>query len=201
MDSGAFPPSHPYHSRLRNGEIRLLHLYPGRETQPLTGRLQVVRLSQTPSFEALSYEWGLPDKSKQFSTTDGGFIIHITASLYQALRDLCPEMTQGPRILWADSICINQEDIEERQDQVAIMGDIYRLATQVITYIGPERPFSAAAIQMASKLAHLEHSPGDSFDALEQAGFPPSNDPRWYELKSLCLRSWVRSRTNFQSFR
>jgi len=191
MDSGRLSPSLSHYAPLRYGEIRVLHLQPGHESQPLICRLEVVRLSQTSSFEALSYEWGVPSRSNEISTTDGS-IIHITPSLFKALRDLRPEPTEDPRTLWADSIGINQDDIDERQRQVAIMGDIYRLARRVITYIGPEGPLSAAAICLAWELVCLLESPGYRLIALEEAGFPPSTDPRWTELRSLCLRSWVR---------
>jgi len=49
-------------------------------------------------------------------------------------------------VVWADGICINQDDLKERQQQVSMMGDIYRKAARVITYIGPEKDDSSSAI-------------------------------------------------------
>ncbi|KAK8093457.1 HET-domain-containing protein [Apiospora hydei] len=42
--------------------------------------------------------------------------------------------------LWADALCINQQDTGERGHQVRIMGDIYRRAASTIIYLGPLRP-------------------------------------------------------------
>lgn len=44
------------------------------------------------------------------------------------------------RIVWADAICINQKDIEERNNQVPLMGSIYPLARRVIVWLGPADP-------------------------------------------------------------
>jgi hypothetical protein len=38
-------------------------------------------------------------------------------------------------LLWYDALCINQLDYEERSQQVAIMGKIYRQATTVLVHI------------------------------------------------------------------
>jgi hypothetical protein len=37
--------------------------------------------------------------------------------------------------MWIDQLCINQEDTPERNDQVSIMGKIYRGAAQVIVWL------------------------------------------------------------------
>ncbi|KAK3366228.1 heterokaryon incompatibility protein-domain-containing protein, partial [Lasiosphaeria ovina] len=43
-----------------------------------------------------------------------------------------------PRRLWIDAICINQDDIAERNAQVAIMQHIYHTAVDVIAWIGED---------------------------------------------------------------
>ncbi len=44
------------------------------------------------------------------------------------------------RVLWIDAVCINQDDIQERSQQVAMMGDIYKQASRVLTWIGEPSP-------------------------------------------------------------
>lgn len=46
--------------------------------------------------------------------------------------------TDGPRILWIDALCINQQDDVEKGVQVTMTGDIYRNATRVVVWLGPE---------------------------------------------------------------
>ena len=45
--------------------------------------------------------------------------------------------------VWIDAICINQSDQVEKSTQVAIMSDIYRAASSVVAWLGPERSHSA----------------------------------------------------------
>jgi len=43
-----------------------------------------------------------------------------------------------PRILWIDAICINQDDNDDKNYQVPLMGTIYTRATVVDIWLGPE---------------------------------------------------------------
>lgn len=63
------------------------------------------------------------------------------------LRDL-----QNSRILWIDAICINQEDLDERSVQVAIMGDIYRQARRTVIWLGDYMDNSLGSTKQAFAL-------------------------------------------------
>lgn len=68
----------------------------------------------------------------------------VTASLYEALSYLrYPDRT---RTLWIDAVCINQDDIEERAAQVAIMRLIYTQADRVIIWLGVDDDLTPTAI-------------------------------------------------------
>jgi hypothetical protein len=161
-------------------QIRVLHLLPGISGDCLSGYLQHVQLGQLP-YEALSYEWGGEERSHSIHLQDGR-ALQITKSLYDALADIRRVPPEGRnRLVWADSICINQDDIQERSQQVALMGSIYRKASRVITYIGPERNDSLGAIKFAGVLRHrtaMRDSPLREKD-LADAGLPPLSDPQW----------------------
>jgi len=58
-------------------------------------------------------------------------------------------------ILWADALCINQTDDEEKSWQVAMMGDVYRAADQVIVWLGPGISDSVLAVKMAENIGRL----------------------------------------------
>lgn len=174
-------------------DIRVLHLHPGQRDGPLAGWLQHTTWVDPPQYEALSYEWGSPEKTRTI-TLEGGFEFQITQSLYDALCDLRQDASPGkPRTLWADAICINQEDLGELQNQVSIMATIYRKAARVVTYIGPERDDSTSAITFARELkARVDKSHDRSFPRVDFT-LPPLDDYRWVGLKALILRTWVRS--------
>ena len=38
--------------------------------------------------------------------------------------------------IWADAVCINQNDLDERSSQVNIMGDIFKAATKCQIWLG-----------------------------------------------------------------
>ena len=50
---------------------------------------------------------------------------------------------ERPEYLWADAICINQDDVSEKTFQVANMGRIFRNAGQVFAWLGLEGADSA----------------------------------------------------------
>ncbi|KAK3681602.1 heterokaryon incompatibility protein-domain-containing protein [Podospora appendiculata] len=115
----AAPPAYHYERMTRLDQVRVLHLAPGGDDDAVSGTLQLVRLGGIP-YEALSYEWGQPQKSHAFHLEDGR-VIHVTESLHDALRDL-RQPRDGPRTVWADGICINQDDAQEVEQQVGNHG-------------------------------------------------------------------------------
>ena len=60
----------------------------------------------------------------------------ITKNLSNALVSL--RRPYESRLLWVDALCINQDDVEERSQQVSIMGRIYKEARMVLVYLGEE---------------------------------------------------------------
>jgi hypothetical protein len=124
------------HCPVGSDEIRLLHLQPGHECDPLCGTLSAFVLSQAPEFEAVSYVWG---KSIDGSTISIGVDnLAIPKNLDPFLRRL--RHTDRTRVLWVDSICIDQTNIPERNSQVKLMGDIYSRASAVTAWIRPDTP-------------------------------------------------------------
>ncbi|WAO95574.1 HET domain-containing protein [Fusarium falciforme] len=109
-------------------------------------------------FIALSYEWG-PPTPRRFITVNGAQF-GVTPNLYDALIQLrrTQRIRQGFR-LWIDAICINQDDLAERGQQVARMRDIYRSAWQVVIWIGPEADDSSLALSALHWLANQSRRP------------------------------------------
>jgi hypothetical protein len=92
----------------------------------------------SPNYEALSYTWGTKANSEIAyieSEDTESLTFQIQENLASALRHLRYE--NKPRTLFVDAICINQEDIPERNNQVTRMADIYTLAHRVVVWWGP----------------------------------------------------------------
>jgi hypothetical protein len=83
-------------------------------------------------YEALSYVWG--DRADPREISCNGVSMEVTRNLFDALAAI--RLRTASRWLWVDAICINQEDLEERNYQVARMGSIYRKADRVLIWLG-----------------------------------------------------------------
>src|SRR5271154_1707381 len=72
-------------------------------------------------YEAVSWCWGREPLSKsiRIHREDQAFSFRITPNLELALRSL--RRKDRARLLWIDAICINQRDLEERNEQVPKM--------------------------------------------------------------------------------
>jgi hypothetical protein len=129
--------------------IRLLRLYPGSATDPVHCSLEVVDLNDHPRFEALSYVWGNPNPPENIFCC--GQKKFITPNLAAALRRL--RESDRERVVWIDAICINQDDLKERSQQVLLMKDIYSQAWRVVVWLCEDHNgYAALAIEMVNKM-------------------------------------------------
>ncbi|KAL8375826.1 hypothetical protein RB595_007105 [Gaeumannomyces hyphopodioides] len=142
------PPS-VYPQTLRPDQIRLLVLDSrdtpsgGAEAQdnwPVHVELQTYNDDDCPEYETVSYVWGGEDgDSSPCRPVYVGRLWDVlfqTKNCYEMLRLLRP--LHGIRFLWVDALCINQNDLDERTQQVAKMAFIYGHALRVILYLGPD---------------------------------------------------------------
>ena len=115
--------------------FRLLQLLPGHEESRIEVELLNSDLKRPPTFEALSYAWGdSRDRVKIFCQNKP---LLVTRNLAAALRELRGQSVFQRRLpLWIDAICINQDDVREKNHQVAMMKDIYSAAKRVIVWLG-----------------------------------------------------------------
>lgn len=171
--------------------IRLLVVYPGREEDCIVCSLRRTTLNAGLRYIALSYTWG-NSKDRRQITVDG-HRLSVTANLHSALRRM--RWCGDPRPLWTDAICINQEDVQERESQVGIMGQIYKQAECVIADIGEDSPDSELGYDHGRKvyeaLTKMDTSTRiTSFDDYESYGLPPLSDVGWNAWSRLLTRPW-----------
>jgi hypothetical protein len=91
--------------------------------------------TEIPHYEALSYEWGSPMFTRSLQVN--GANLRIGENLYEALVHI---RRAKDCILWIDAICINQNDLAERQYQVGLMDSIYHRAERVLVWLGVPTP-------------------------------------------------------------
>ena len=63
------------------------------------------------------------------------------------------DLSKGrPELYWIDALCINQDNMDERSAQVALMGSIYKQATACLVWLGEKDDFTGIAMSTAVKL-------------------------------------------------
>lgn len=221
ISSIALPFSHKHNTcrmykykPLADGQIRILTLHPGDLSDPITkARINHFDLNTKPDYNALSYQWESPELSQKIQITEAGEAcdchLDITTSLYIALLNL--RRDKDMLCLWADAICINQNDTNERNKQVLHMGEIYRSATEVIIYVGPETKQIQLGVDLAIQLLDhittyetsnefaLDHEFSHSMDnRLIELGFPVANDSAWAALRFIIHLGWTKRAWMFQ---
>ena len=125
---------------------RLIELHPGISSASLSCTILQRRLKDAPSYEAISYTWGAVDDQVPLECGLAGTSrdLMITRNCAQMLCRI--RSATGQRRLWVDAICIDQENIDERNTQIAMMGSIYRGASRVVIDIGERSKDSDTAL-------------------------------------------------------
>ena len=136
--------------------IRMLILEPGEKADPLKGRLESAAIDSAGSYEALSYVWGTSKQVDNISIRHGDneWPVDLTASLKETLLQL--RFPDKPRRLWVDQICINQSDVAERSQQVQFMNRVYKHASRVLVWLGPDDTgLAKPAFELVHNLHHI----------------------------------------------
>lgn len=113
--------------------IRVLRLRPGSGNTPIVCDMTVVSLDTDPYYEVLSYVWGDPKQTRRI--TVGGVTFNATVNLFNFLR--CLRRPNADRHVWADAICIDQSNDNEKSYQIGLMTKVYRQAKEAHVWFGP----------------------------------------------------------------
>ncbi|KAK4890711.1 hypothetical protein LTR27_010638 [Elasticomyces elasticus] len=192
--------------------------------------LQTFDSSKCPTYDCLSYTWGNPHRvydskeayeavtkaySRQVPVICGDRLLYIGRNLYSFLThylDFHALVSRNPlartgftgeticEYLWIDAVCINQESLEERAQQVRMMDTIYKNAGLVIAWLGELDRDQRRAIRALYRLALL---PQDAAAAASGSD-PIRHDLSWYDLdarfpydtytflnRAWCRRAWI----------
>jgi hypothetical protein len=146
-------------------------------------------LDRTHLYKALSYVWGSKNKPQSISIDEHD--LPVTVKLHAVplrLRDRSFE-----RIIWVDAVCIDQENLEERKQQVWLMAKIYSKAHRVIVWLREEARDTEGALENI-RLAAIEESTDCSKKEMNQQAILNLLQGPWFQ------RIWVREQTFNHSY-
>jgi hypothetical protein len=191
--------------------IRLLSFNPPTDPGPTSVQLHDVDLDSTscPAYWGLSYTWGNPlpshslaaSSSTQYEILVNGQPFSVGQNLYEFLTRF-----RGKRHYWIDAICINQEDISERNAQVGIMVEIYSRAEGTFIWLGEHDASSRKAFGMITKFGNARVRLGKEYSEkifgqnwkfndsafFDAMGIEAWSEEDWKALSDFYARSWFR---------
>ncbi|KAF2247543.1 HET-domain-containing protein, partial [Trematosphaeria pertusa] len=134
-------PTYRYQPLESASTVRILVLHPAEDfAAPI--RVRIVHADQeallfgeteTQGYEAVSYCWGDPTPTHSI-ICDDAFTRGVTRNVDTMLRYL--RRAGRPRRIWVDALCLNQQDLEEKTEQVRRMGRVYQCAMKVHVWLG-----------------------------------------------------------------
>ncbi|KAH7411739.1 heterokaryon incompatibility protein-domain-containing protein [Phaeosphaeria sp. MPI-PUGE-AT-0046c] len=112
-------------------QIRLLRFR--QQGEEIQCEVSVFDIEAAPAYRALSYTWGPPLPT--FDVHIDGKRHLIRGNLYRFLQ----KILRGQKkygYLWIDQLSIDQNNVHERNHQVALMADIYKRAVAMVMWLG-----------------------------------------------------------------
>ncbi|KAH8726023.1 heterokaryon incompatibility protein-domain-containing protein [Phaeosphaeriaceae sp. PMI808] len=183
----SLPLPHKKPRPLRDQEIRVLHIKPGYAMSSIECDFAHVDLKAPSEYSALSYTWGTFDPTIPILLN--GKVSLISENLYLALLHL---RKRGVTTLWVDALCIMQDDLAERSQQVAQMKDVYKKASMVFVWLGESNELSERAFDKLHNLA--EHLDWDGVVPKRHFGGNPMEPQheKWEAISEILYRPWFR---------
>lgn len=181
-------PSYDYqHCKLDSParDLRILEIKRGNEIVDC----ELIQLDDQP-YSALSWCWGSqldPKKTIRIIHNNQPYTFQVPSNLEAALKAIRYHDSNETSRIWVDAICINQRDIEERNNQVPLMSNIYGKAQRVYVWLGEEEDDSKMAFDfIENQILNL-----NAFDRLINDN---SMHAEWKAMKKLMMRKWFSRR-------
>ncbi|EHK25672.1 uncharacterized protein TRIVIDRAFT_62340 [Trichoderma virens Gv29-8] len=199
---------------LRQGrvEIRLLELVSTKDATRLCFRLHRTRIEDAPRFWALSYAWG--DGKDKLPIFIDNHTFFISRSLWMILwnhirliEHVLEHKLDVPnyevRYLWVDSICINQDDLEERRQQVLIMDRIYSKGIVGVFIDNDDKAVAHTIAALSSKYGSTQNGlgpPKRAYGAHPEENQISISEMEWSALHNFFSKAWFKRVWVIQEF-
>lgn len=117
--------------------MRLFKIQPGERDDPIRGELVIISANSQQIYDAVSYTWAdqTGDTTRRFRAFIGISYVPITRSCQEVLQRIRSRFYT--KCVWIDSVCVDQDNLQERGHQVQLMPLIYTRAKKTYVYVGP----------------------------------------------------------------
>ncbi|KUJ14923.1 HET-domain-containing protein [Mollisia scopiformis] len=142
-------------------EFRLVVLWKAENyDDPLRAALAYSVMHDDVAYHCLSYTWGSSEEEPTCPILLNGQTFMIRKNLDRCLRELRDKVNKSN--IWIDAICIDQNNIPERNRQIPRMLEIYEAADVVLSWIGEGDEASDTAIDFLDELKSPKLQPDDN---------------------------------------
>ena len=176
-------------------EIRLLTIHGAKnsQTDSLRCTLDHVSLLDELDYETTSYCCG--DQSVRSYIYLNGCIFDLPLTAEQTLRRI--QYFDRDRVVWIDAVCISQDDIDERSQQVVRMHEVYSRCRRNLIWLGEaERGDHELALQAIDAVARNLRSATDEYKTFNNTLYDELGRSK-YNDSALTIDFEVESLTRF----
>lgn len=205
------------YTRLPANCIRVLQILSPPTKIDVEIALRVISLDENHLYDCLSYTWGDPQGPGRSDPKSGAMTrkltkiyiqdhyIEVTQNCLHALKRLSGD-THRQTWIWIDAICIDQKTTAEKNEQIPLMGEIYKNAYGVIVWLGKEDRGTRHAQKLLRSLSSVTLSsdnlaswaynvdPPQAFEQLMDAakilGLTDIKGDEWLQLAYFLQRTW-----------
>ncbi|EXJ92906.1 hypothetical protein A1O3_01461 [Capronia epimyces CBS 606.96] len=182
------------HERLKlpGSFMRLLQIQGGTKKDGISLRITQYAVHRRPPYAAISYTWGKAGETRQIRVN--GRLFHVRVNLWNLLLHL--RQRGESRFLWIDALCIDQQNLEERNFHVQLMGSIYEKSDKAIVWLGlpSEDRRQARVMDFIIEMAAFRRE--HTSMAFQETYLGNRSPQRWTNLLELCrgtywTRTWI----------
>ncbi|KAK3657376.1 hypothetical protein LTR56_002518 [Elasticomyces elasticus] len=150
-------------------EIRLLVLGPGQYDDPLLAGLVTISVRRSHRYNTISYVWGDPRKDSNIFIAGARLAVPKNTAL--ALRRM--RLYDTTRVVWIDA-----DNIEERGQQVSLMGIIYRRSAGNLVHLTDDQPMAERILQVAHQVDKEARAETNNYKGLDKLIYTEAGVPK-----------------------
>ncbi|KAK5695547.1 hypothetical protein LTR97_009057 [Elasticomyces elasticus] len=151
-------------------EVRILVIEPAASHEPVRCTFQTISLldDALPQYETVSYAWG--DATKRDVVYIGGHQLSVPLSAKNVLQRM--RRSDKPRTVWIDVICIDQQNLVDRNYLVQLMCEIYSSTSTGFIWLGKDDHNTEATFDAIRALYHEARTETQDFETFKETVWP-----------------------------